>query len=260
MDGLLINTEDLYLSCITTILRKYNRPAIPTSMIPKLMGVPSSSAADTVYAWAKLPISREEFDKEQAEGLHLLYPDCEPLPGVPKLLRDLNGARNSKGEKIHLALASSSTRPLFELKTQHPEIRALFNNFEANNIILGDNPGLKLGRGKPAPDIFLLAPAAINRNLGDGDEIVGEQCVVFEDSVAGVQAARRAGMRVVWVPNALLVAACAGKEEEILAGRSDGGELDGNMGNVGNGRGEQFPSLENFPYAKYGIEVLGTEG
>jgi pseudouridine-5'-monophosphatase len=113
-------------------------------------------------------------------------------------------------------------------------MKDLFSNFAPSNIILGDNPGLKPGRGKPAPDIFLLALAAINRSLRvREEEIIAEQCIVFEDSVAGVQAAKRAGMRVVWVPNTLLAAVCEGKEGETLAGRSHWVGLDQNVGEVG---------------------------
>ena len=48
--------------------------------------------------------------------------------------------------------------------------------------------------GKPAPDLFLLAA----ERLG----VPPQSCVVFEDAPAGLEAAARAGMRRVWVPNA----------------------------------------------------------
>ncbi len=48
------------------------------------------------------------------------------------------------------------------------------------------------GRGKPAPDMFLLAAARLGVTPGD--------CLVFEDALPGVTAARAAGMQVVLVP------------------------------------------------------------
>jgi HAD superfamily hydrolase (TIGR01509 family) len=48
------------------------------------------------------------------------------------------------------------------------------------------------GRGKPAPDMFLLAAA----NLG----VPASECLVFEDATPGIDAALAAGMRVVRVP------------------------------------------------------------
>jgi beta-phosphoglucomutase-like phosphatase (HAD superfamily) len=49
-------------------------------------------------------------------------------------------------------------------------------------------------RGKPEPDIYLHAA----RTLG----VDAKRCLVFEDSVGGVQAAVRAGMTVIAVPSA----------------------------------------------------------
>jgi len=49
------------------------------------------------------------------------------------------------------------------------------------------------GRGKPAPDMFLEAARRIN--------VRPENCVVFEDAVPGIEAARAAGMAVVEVPS-----------------------------------------------------------
>jgi len=52
--------------------------------------------------------------------------------------------------------------------------------------------GSEVEKGKPEPDIFLLA----RNRLG---EMIPEECAVFEDSPAGIRAASRAGMRPVFV-------------------------------------------------------------
>ena len=52
-----------------------------------------------------------------------LFPSTKPWPGVEKLLRDLTTARTGKEgvEKVHCALATSSHKDSFKLKTGHLE-------------------------------------------------------------------------------------------------------------------------------------------
>lgn len=53
--------------------------------------------------------------------------------------------------------------------------------------------GTKVSKAKPDPEVFVKAA----QNLG----IPCEQCIVFEDSVAGLQAAKKAGMKAVGIGN-----------------------------------------------------------
>lgn len=135
----------------------------------------------------------------------------------------------------------------------------MFTLFPEKRQILGDDSRIAKGRGKPFPDIYLLALKAINETLEEGEEeIKPEECLVFEDAVPGVIAGRRAGMRVVWVPHVELAKVYEGKEELVLAGRGEEGEeeVSGEMvGEIGDGWAEQRISLADFPYEKYGIVV-----
>ncbi|RFU32440.1 hypothetical protein B7463_g3939, partial [Scytalidium lignicola] len=258
MDGLLINTEDMYTLCANNILEKYGRPPIPWSIKAKLMGVPGSSTGEVFHSWAQLPISREQYDQEQKEQQMLHFPHCKPLPGVEELLLTLTSANNVNGDKVHIALASSSIKENFQLKVSKLENQKLFNAFLEHRRVLGDDPRLQKGRGKPAPDIFLMALKTINDSLSEGESpITPEECLVFEDSVPGVEAARRAKMRVVWVPHAGLATEYRGLEQKVLAGRIGlvpiGDEHQ--LGEVDDGWGTHLPSLENFPYRNFGIYV-----
>lgn len=120
------------------------------------------------------------------------------------------------------------------------------------------------------PDLFLLALERINKGLeGDGKgegEVRREECLVFEDSVAGVEAGRRAGMRVCWVPHKGLRGVWRGREEVVLGGRGGevevGEEVGGEEGDTQrrrlwseDGWAEMLVSLEDFDYEHYGIRV-----
>ncbi|KAI1138723.1 HAD-like protein [Hypoxylon sp. FL0543] len=258
MDGLLINTEDLYTHCANIVLTKYGRPPLPWSVKAQLMGIPGSSNGDTFHNWAKVPISREQFKKEQTEQQRIHFPECQPLPGVEKLLKDLKRAKTAQGLPVEIALASSSEKQNYEMKTSRETTRAVLELIPEEHRVLGDDPRIQHGRGKPAPDIYLVALESINSSLPDGvPKIEPKECLVFEDSVLGVEAGRRAGMRVVWVPHPELAKEYKGKEEEVLAGRTALYPIgnDEQRGKIDDGWAEQLPSLEDFPYEKFGIVV-----
>ncbi len=124
------------------------------------------------------------------------------------------------------------------------------------------------------PDVFLLALERVNAHLGLGErEVKPEECLVFEDSVAGVEAGRRAGMRVCWVPHKGLRDVWRGKEGKVLEGKSEevenGKDMETRLDEEQNdkhpeelsglwsehGWAEMLMSLEEFDYENYGIRL-----
>ena len=103
----------------------------------------------------------------------------EPLPGVRAWLSRLRAAGWRQ------AVASSA--PRLNIATLL-EALGLATAFDA---VAGEED---VERGKPDPQIFLVAAAKL--------EVAPARCVVVEDAPAGVEAARRAGMRCVGVGTA----------------------------------------------------------
>ncbi|CCE29059.1 hypothetical protein E4U13_001804 [Claviceps humidiphila] len=254
VDGLLLNTEDLYTFCVNLVLQKYNRAPLPWSIKAKLQGRPAPEANRIFSDWAKLPISDAQYKDELSAFQTNHFPGAKPLPGVRELLSALATAKTCKNEKVHMALATSSHAGNFALKTAHlPDV---FSVFPSERRVLGDDSRLGPGRGKPLPDIFLLALKTINESLGpDERPITTEECLVFEDSIPGVEAGRRAGMRVVWVPHPRLKDEVIGREEYILAGLTgEAGPVHMHkLGEVDDGWAEELRTLVGFPFEKYGI-------
>ncbi|MCJ1318890.1 hypothetical protein MMC15_004222 [Xylographa vitiligo] len=257
MDGLLIDSEDIYSLVTDTILSNYSRPPLPWHIKAQLQGRPGPAADAIFQSWAKLPISSSEFSAQSVALKEKHFPSTKPLPGVPALLRNLEEAG------VQLALATSSNKRNFGLKTAHlPE---LFGCFAEERRVLGDDERIKPGRGKPAPDIYLLAMEMVNMGLSrrGEKEVRREECLVFEDSVQGIEAGRRSGMRVVWCPHPGLAKEFKGRDEMVLAGqigeRSDVEEKEivpGWPGEISDGWGEKLESLEHFDYTKYGIKLV----
>ncbi|KAK2055556.1 haloacid dehalogenase-like hydrolase [Colletotrichum caudatum] len=271
MDGLLLDTEDLYTACINAVLEQYGRPLLPWNIKAKLQGRPGPESTRIFREWAQLPIDQDEYQKKLSALQRELFPTTQPLPGVPDLLQNLGRTRywdlkpadpagKNPPHRVHIALATSSHEANFKLKSDH--LTELFSVFPSHRRVLGDDKRIAPGRGKPNPDIFLLALKTINDSLPDGEAPISpDECLVFEDSVPGVEAGRRAGMRVVWCPHKGLLNEYAGREKEVLAGRTgEAGNVDMHqVGDVDDGWAEYLPTLEGFPYAKFGMVIPPAE-
>ncbi|OJD38052.1 haloacid dehalogenase-like hydrolase [Diplodia corticola] len=277
MDGLLIDSEDLYTICTNAVLREYGKPDLPWSIKAQMQGRPGPQAAAIFHAFARLPITHDEFMAKQGALQREHFPKAQPLPGVVRLLDDLTkrtggakegekegGDSKKKKKKVHVALATSSHAGNYALKTAH--LPDLFAVFPDENRVLGDDARIEKGRGKPLPDIYLLALETVNARLrregaAEEDLVRPEECLVFEDSVPGVEAGRRAGMQVVWCPHPGLAEEYRGREGEVLAGRTGehkglDDERSGRVGEIGDGWAVHLESLVDFPYERFGIEVV----
>ncbi|KAG0949820.1 hypothetical protein G6F57_006724 [Rhizopus arrhizus] len=183
MDGLLLDTERVYTEVTQQILNEYAGGIRFTWDIKsKLMGRTGDESAAMVVETYKLPMTTTEYLKLTAVIQEELFPHAKVLPGVEKLIRHLHA------HNVPIAVATSSTRSKFQLKTSLN--KELFELFDV--IICGDDAEIK--NGKPAPDLFLAA----QKRLGNPP---AENCLVFEDAVNGVQAGLNAKMNVVWIPD-----------------------------------------------------------
>ncbi|KAJ2964508.1 hypothetical protein NQZ79_g670 [Umbelopsis isabellina] len=183
MDGLLINTEAVYSEVTQEVLDKYAPGQKFTwDFKSKLMGRIGHESAAMIVEHFKLPMTPEEYIEISAKIQEEKFPLCKPLPGVERLIKHLYN------HKIPMAVATSSLRSKFELKTT--SCRELFKLFDY--VVCGDDPEIK--KGKPSPDIFLTA----QKHLGNPP---AENCLVFEDAINGIEAGLAANMHVVWIPD-----------------------------------------------------------
>ena len=115
----------------------------------------------------------KERDFRQRVRQHL-----KSLPGAIELIKSL------KEHRFKLALASSAPTENIRLVTQGLDI---------NNCFHAIVSGREVKEGKPSPQGFLLAAKKLR--------VAPENCIVVEDAVAGVTAAKRAGMCCLAVTN-----------------------------------------------------------
>jgi len=184
MDGLLLNTEDIYTAVTAEICRRYNIE-YSWSVKAKLMGLNQHAAARTLVEETGLPLTAEEYLLERNAKQEDRFPTARPLPGVEKLVGHL------KQHGVKIAVATSSHHNHFILKSKNNQ--QLFSLFDV--IVTGDDPAIK--NGKPAPDLFQEAA----RRLGVDPIKHSRACLVFEDAPSGVQAALAGDFPVIWIPD-----------------------------------------------------------
>jgi beta-phosphoglucomutase len=141
----------------------------------QLKGVSRVDSLKKILDWGNKTISQEEFTskmhQKNEEYLELIkeLDTSDILPGVHDFLLELR----KHDLPIALGSASKNARPILEkLNISH-----LFDT-----IVDGTN----VSKAKPHPEVFITAAQQLNISEND--------CVVFEDSVAGVQAANSASM------------------------------------------------------------------
>ncbi|XP_057370252.1 pseudouridine-5'-phosphatase-like isoform X1 [Daphnia carinata] len=185
MDGLLLDSEDIYSRAIQEVSDRYGGKTFTWELKVRQMGLVSADLAALIVKELELPITADEYLAEVGPVNVRLFPSANLMPGAERLLRHLH----SKG--VHIALATSSSRENYELKTTHHG--SVFQLFQ--HIVTGSSdPEVK--RGKPAPDIFLICASRFPEPAPHPSS-----CLVFEDAPNGVKAARAAGMQVVMVPD-----------------------------------------------------------
>jgi HAD superfamily hydrolase (TIGR01509 family) len=180
MDGLLLDTEVLYIEAMQQAARSLGRE-MALDFCHSMVGVPARECTLMIEAYYGEGFSIEEFRGRFYELLRGLLDAGIPLkPGVVELLDFL------AGRGLPLAVATSSERRTAE---RHLTKAGLLDRFTA--LVTRDD----VERPKPHPDIYLEAA----RRLG----VAPERCLAFEDSNIGLEAAHAAGAMAFMVPDLL---------------------------------------------------------
>ncbi|AET41087.1 haloacid dehalogenase superfamily protein Ecym_7242 [Eremothecium cymbalariae DBVPG len=223
MDGLLINTEDIYTEATSKVLKQFGKPPLTWDVKIEMQGLPGQAAAEKLIESYELPITWEEVERLNANFQRQLWHKTAFLPGAAELVRHL------KDNGIPIALCTSSGREKFDMKTAH--LKHTFDLFDV--IVTGDDSRIPKGRGKPFPDIWQLGLKLINEKLET--QIKPEECLVFEDGIPGLQGGKAFGAYNIWVPHPEAYAVL-GDTEAILEGK-----------------GELLKSLNDLDKLKFGI-------
>ncbi len=179
MDGTLVDSEPYAEQAWQHFLQLHGQ-TLRADVLGRMFGLRLREGAAVVKDAYALNLSVDEIAEVQDElRLAALRGNLQPLPGAAALVAF------GRSAGLRLALATSSLRHHADLTLAEIELVGAFD---------AEATGDEVKRGKPAPDIFLLAA----ERLG----VEPATCVVFEDAPAGVAAAVEAGMLCVCVPHA----------------------------------------------------------
>lgn len=177
MDGVLTDSEPLINASAIRMFRENGIEAQPEDFLP-FVGTGEDRYIGGVAAKYHLPLDLAVAKRRTYEiYLELVPRELRPFPGAVELVQ---ACRRSG---LRLALASSAD--WIKVVANLRQIGLPPEDWDA--IVTGENVTAR----KPAPDIFLAAA----RKLG----LPPAACVVIEDAVNGVHAARAAGMRCIAV-------------------------------------------------------------
>jgi HAD superfamily hydrolase (TIGR01509 family) len=177
LDGVLIDSEQVWDTAREQLVRERGGRWHDRAQ-RDMMGMSSNEWSRYMHDELGLPEAADDINDEVVRRMTGLYREHLPLlPGAREAVERLAEGRP-------LGLATSSNRPILELVL---ELAALEEYFQ---VTVSSE---EVGRGKPAPDVYLEAA----RRLG----VAAERCAAIEDSHNGIRSAHAAGMRVVAIPN-----------------------------------------------------------
>ena len=173
MDGTLVDSLWMWGDIDVEYLGRHGYE-VPADLQHTIEGMSFSEAAVYFKEHFRLPATVEEIKAEWIEMAKDKYAHEVPLkPGALRLLKYL------KEQGIPMGIATSCSRELLE---------AVLKSLKLSEYMDYCMTSCEAGAGKPAPDIY----QKVAEQLGAAPE----ECLVFEDTIAGIQAGLNAGSRV----------------------------------------------------------------
>ncbi len=177
MDGTLVDNMRFHVRAWVALSKELGLDAHPERFEREFAGMRNE---ELLPALLGRPVPPEELtrlaERKESHYRELYAPHLSPLRGARELLARLQGAG------VGLAVASAAPRDNRTFVLDGLGLRPLFAHVVGAEDVT---------RGKPAPDLFLAAARALG--------VEPSACVVFEDAVNGIRAARAAGMLAVGV-------------------------------------------------------------
>jgi HAD superfamily hydrolase (TIGR01509 family) len=174
-DGVLVDSEPLSNRILAEYLTEVGHPTTYEESVRDFMGAAEHRIHDLVRERTGQALPAGFNETLHARVFAAFARELAPVVGVGGVLDKL------VADGVPYCLASSGTHERIRVALRKT---GLYDRFGEERLFSAQD----VGRGKPAPDLFLHAAASMG--------VVPERCAVVEDSPLGVRAARAAGMDV----------------------------------------------------------------
>lgn len=176
LDGLLVDSQPLQYEAYNKVFSQYDQPISKKDWIEHWIHGSGNPKAWIEYRKLDLNYQKIRAEKKIIYD-ELIKTKMRLKPGAKELVELLF-------KEFPLVVASSSRIESIELSLNK------FNLTDKFKHLISD---VEMARGKPHPDVFLYAAKMMN--------VEPESCLVFEDSLAGLQSAKSAGMKCIICPD-----------------------------------------------------------
>lgn len=177
MDGVVVDNTKYHALAWKTFAKKRGKTITTKEVKEKVLGLFNKEIFEWFFGCTLTTERIQRFaDEKEALYRKVYAPAIRPLPGLHAFLEKL------KAHHVRVGLATAAPPINVRWVLRKTGLARYFRT-------IVDDTGV--ARGKPHPDIFLKCA----KRLG----VTPRHCVVFEDAMSGITAARRAGMKVVGV-------------------------------------------------------------
>lgn len=191
LDGTVVDNMALHAEAFAVFAERHGLPPLTPADRAKLDGRRNSEIFPILFGRA---LARDEWraHEQEKESLYraISRGRLTPVAGFGRLLE------RAAVHRLPVALATSAPRPNVEHTLAEIGLTTAFAC-----IVRGD----EVGRGKPAPDVFLAVASQL--------DVAPEACLVFEDAPMGMAAARAAGMPSVALTTSFTAASLAALDD-----------------------------------------------
>lgn len=191
VDGLMIDTESVWKNAFDKAGDKYGIPNLGDTLFPSLIGKRLEDEQELLDRLLPSDIQNQLINEWRQIGLGSLEREVPVKPGLYEMLDYL------EQHHIKMAVATTTRR---ELTEQRLKKIGVYNRFDY--VLCGD----EVTKRKPDPEIYLSVLHKMNTKA--------ENAIVLEDSSVGVEAAYRAGIDCIQVPD--LIAPTEVQEKQTI--------------------------------------------